>query len=353
MILARFILKIVALRVLAALVALVAILQVLDLLDVATDVLDRGQGAGGLLRYAVLRLPRLIEQALPLAVLAGGLFAFAQLARENAITAIRASGVSLYRVVALALPVAGVAVAVQAIMAQGLAPRTDAGLADWWSATAPATERAEATTRTFRAGEDIITASATPDRPGVLSAVRIYRRAPDGRLQERITAATATLFAGRWRLDDVQATILAEGAGETVRVPTRLWNTSLTTSDIAGVFSDASRPSPAEARRALRDGASLRPPAFYRMQLQRLWAAPVACLVMLLLAAPMAMVNVRSGRAPLVMAACLAAGLLFLVVDGLLTALGEGGGAPVWLAAWAGSFVFAAAAATVLMREEG
>ena len=70
MILARFILKVVGFRILAALAVLFAVLQVLDLLDATTDVLERGLGVGGVMRYAALRAPSLLIQAMPIAVLA-------------------------------------------------------------------------------------------------------------------------------------------------------------------------------------------------------------------------------------------------------------------------------------------
>ena len=203
MILARFILKVVGFRILAALAVLFAVLQVLDLLDATTDVLDRGLGVSGVMRYAALRAPGLLIQAMPIAVLAGSLLAFNQLGRESAIIAMRASGISTFRLIGLSLP------------------------------------------------------------------------------------------------------------------------------------------------------AALRSPAFYQMTLHRAWSTPFASLVMLLLAIPVVLVSYRGAQAPVVLALCLGAGLLFLVVDGLMAAVGESGVLPVLLAAWGGPIVFAAAAMMVLLREEG
>ena len=53
------------------------------------------------------------------------------------------------------------------------------------------------------------------------------------------------------------------------------------------------------------------------------------------------------------MVACLTAGLLFLVTDGLFTALGEGGSIPAALAAWAGPAMFASASVAALLFLEG
>lgn len=353
MILGRFILKAVGARTLAALAILFALLEVLDLLDVTTDVLERGLGVAGIARYAMLRSPGLIVQAMPIAVLAGSVLAFAQLARESAIVAMRASGVSIYRIVFLAMPAALAIVAAHLFIGQVVAPRTDAALDRWWRATEPAAERAGPASRSFRVGPDIVSAVADPDQPTRLTEVRVYRRAADGSLVTRTTAQAASFIDGAWTLSQARVVIAAEGPNG-VRDATHLvWPTTLRPVDVQTVFGDAANVTTAQARRALREGAALRAPAFYQMQLQRSWAAPFASLVMLLLAAPVALVNNRDGRAPIVMALSLAAGLVFVVVDGLLAAAGEAGAAPILVAAWAGPLLFAAMAFTVLLRAEG
>lgn len=136
-----YVLRTVATRVLGAILILMAILQILDLLEVTTDILDRGLGVAGVFYYAALRAPRLFEQVAPLGVLAGGLFAFSQLARENAVVAMRASGISGYRIVLMAVPVAIAVLSLDALCAQVISPRTDPTLSAWWAATTPVAER--------------------------------------------------------------------------------------------------------------------------------------------------------------------------------------------------------------------
>ncbi len=353
MILARFILKVVGFRILAALAVLFAVLQVLDLLDVTTDVLERGLGVGGVLKYALLRSPGLLIQAMPIAVLAGSLLAFTQLGRESAIIAMRASGISMFRIIGLSIPAALVVVVAHLAIGQAIAPRTDAALERWWRTTEPAADRDAPESRSFRVGADIVTATADPDRDGSLNDVRIYRRVPQGLLLTRTTARSAQFHDGTWTLIDARTVTIAQGA-EGVRDAARLvWSTTLRPIDIQTAFGDTATTTSAEARRALQEGAALRSPAFYQMTLQRAWSAPFASLVMLLLAIPVGLVSYRGTQAPMVMVLCLGAGLLFLVVDGLLAAVGESGALPVVLAAWGGPIVFAAAAMLVLLREEG
>ena len=85
MTLRAYVLKLIFQRTLSAALILLAILQILDLVEVSTEVLDRGLGLPGLLHYAFLRLPALFRQIAPLSVLIGVIFAFLQLARDNAV----------------------------------------------------------------------------------------------------------------------------------------------------------------------------------------------------------------------------------------------------------------------------
>src|SRR5690606_12437066 len=114
---------------------LTGLLQVLDLLEVMTEILDRGLGGAGVAYYALLRTPRLIEQAAPLAVLAGSLFAFSKLARESAVTAMRSTGMSAYRITLLALPAAAIVAGAQLVISASVAPQTDRALDAWWIAS--------------------------------------------------------------------------------------------------------------------------------------------------------------------------------------------------------------------------
>jgi lipopolysaccharide export system permease protein len=347
----RYLFSLVGGRILAALLVLVGILQILDLLDVTTDILDRKLGAGGVFYYAALRLPRLIEQAAPLAVLTGGLFAFAKLAMESAVTAMRSTGVSAYRLTAMALPAAVLVAVLQLTIGSVIAPRTDRILTDWWQTSAPREDAKPATAMTFRLGEDIVV--ATPSIDGrVLSDMSLYRRDLKGRLIQRTHADTATYADGRWTLTNPRFETLGRDNVQAGAAATMNWTAPLKPSDIVSLAANQGAVSPAEARRALDGGVSVKPRTYYDTQVQRAWAAPIACIVMLLLAAPAGMANFRGGGATLIVQ-CLAAGLLFLVFDGAFTALGESGAAPSILAAWAAPLIFAGLGVTALLYLEG
>ena len=74
--------------------------------------------------------------------------------------------------------------------------------------------------------------------------------------------------------------------------------------------------------------------------------------IMLLLALPTALGHTRSNRTlPVIFG--LGCGLLYLVSDGLLTAMGEAGVLPPGIAAWGAPIAFAAGAVSVMLYAEG
>jgi lipopolysaccharide export system permease protein len=347
-----YLLRLMGTRILGALAVLVGILQIIDLLDVTTDILDRKLGAAGVAYYALLRLPRLIEQAAPLAALVGSLFAFAKLAGDSAVTALRSSGVSAYRIVVMAVPAAVFLAAVQLVIGMAVAPRTDQILSNWWQATAVRDPAKVVDPVTFRVGDEIVVAVPHDPDGRSLEKVIIYRRDAAGRLAQRTYAQAAVYESGHWRLiqprfETVGASSIAESGAREMT-----WAENLKPNDVRELAMGQTTVTPAEAGRALAGGLSNRPRTFYDTQVQRAWAAPVASIVMLLLAAPAAMANFRGGGATLLVQ-CLAAGLLFLVFDGAFTALGENGAAPPILAAWAAPVMFAALGVTILIYLEG
>jgi lipopolysaccharide export system permease protein len=348
-----YVLKTVATRILGAALILMSILQILDLLDVTTDILDRGLGVAGVAYYAALRLPRLFEQVAPIAVLAGGLFAFSGLARESAVVAMRASGVSGYRIVGMAVPAAVAVMLLDALCGQVLAPRADPTLADWWRNTTPIAERKVPAPRTFRAGTDlVIGASASADGREITN-VTVFRRDAKGILVEKIEAPKARYANHAWTLDQPKTTRFTGDLAQTSTASTTTWPTALKPQDVQGLFGEDAMPTAASARRALENGGSDRPESFYATHLQAAFASPFVSLVMLLLSAPVALANFRSGQGAVLLTTGLAAGLLFLVANGMLTALGESGSLSPWLAVWAAPAIFGALAVRTFLALEG
>ena len=348
-----YVLRAVSVRILAATAVLMGVLQILDLMEVTPDIVERGLGLGGALHYAALRLPRLIDQAAPLGVLAGSIFAFMKLAGDSEIVAMRASGVSAYRLLGMALPAALAVVALDFTAVELAAPRTDSALQSWWQSTAPPAKKTAPKPKAFRVGADLALATANDLSGRTLSDVKIYRRDADGRQVERIEAASANYTPQGWRLNAPRFVRFDAAGAHIGQAAQMTWASKFEPADVRSLFLGDQTLSAASANRALRGGGGQHPPSYYATRVQRAIAGPIGSLVMLLLSVPIALASFRSSKGAVFIAGSLSAGLLFIVVDGLLSAMGEGGAVAPTLAAWTAPVVFAALGATALLRLEG
>jgi lipopolysaccharide export system permease protein len=340
-------------RAIAALAAMVALLQLVDLLDHMADILNRGLGVAGVFQYALLRLPAMVEQIAGIGMLIGAVFTFLQLARNSEVVAMRATGLSTFQIVLMALPVAALIAVFDLAVADQLTPRAQQALAEWWRSTTPASAVAQQRPQWFRAGGDLILADSASLDGARLKNVRLYMRDRSKQLTERIVASGAEVTPQGWRLDNATITQLHADQAVTAKAPSTLWRTPLTAQDVAHLFSPSYSISASAAWRSLQGvGAVNQAPGFYRTRLWRVFAEPLGVIIMLLMAIPTSLATFRNGRTvPLVLYG-LGGGLLYLVVDGLLTALGQTGALPPFVAAWTAPLLFGCAAVAVLLYAE-
>lgn len=335
----RYLLRRVGLQVLGLLLVLTALMQLLELLDVTTEVLDRGLGIAGLARYALLRMPAEMVMALPLAMLLGAMSGFYVLARHHEFVAIRAAGVSLRRILLWLLPLPLLLGGAQFLLSDRVVPRAEAALKTWWDTTAPAEDTEPRWVQTRDGPASFEQASADGRR---LTGLRLYRRGGDGLFAARVTAEEAWWQDGAWQLRGVAELRVSLDSLRRERVPARRWVVNLRPEDVVRL--DLGRPHLssmmlADILRGERVGAQ--PLRYYQIALYRSFTAPLAALVMLLLAMPTARVLARGGAGGGHLLAALALGLAYLLCDGIMVALGTGGRIVPALAVSAAPLAFA------------
>lgn len=354
--LAAYLRRMLLMQTLGLLLALAALMQVLDLLDATTDILKRRLGLAGVLHYAALRTPAELALALPLAALLGALFTFYTLARRRELVAIRATGVSLREVVLAMAPVPLLFAICQFWVADRLVPPAETALAEWWNSTTPPPgddddDRPSGETLWAHTGDGLAAFDRISGNGRHIDGLHVYRRGADGQFAERLEAAAADWDGERWQL--AQVGLLRPEADGLVRTPPAdgVWHTNLRPDDLLRLGS----PQPQLSSTVLigvlagaRVGA--RPASYYHTALYRRFTAPLAPLVMLLLALPATRAAGRSGEGGGLLLAAIAAGLLFVLADGLLAALGEGGRIPALAAGATAPAVFAALGLAILHR---
>lgn len=353
--LASYLRRMLLTQTLGLLLALAALMQILDLLDATTDILKRHLGLRGVLHYAALRMPAELMLALPLAALLGALFTFFTLAKRRELVAIRAIGVNLRMVLVAMLPVPILLAVAQFWVADQLVPKTETALAAWWNSTTPppGDDDDDTVRNTLWAHTD--DGLAAFDRISAdgrhIAGLHLYRRGPDGQFAVRLEASRADWIEHGWQLSDVHRLQLTDGAVLRRPPDDAIWQTNLRPDDLLRIDS----PQPQLSSTVLigvlagaRVGA--RPESYYHTALYRRFTAPLASLVMLLLALPATRAAGRSGEGGGMLLLSLGMGLLFVLVDGLLAALGDGGRLPALVASASAPLAFAALGLAILHR---
>jgi lipopolysaccharide export system permease protein len=332
--------------------------QLFDVLSNADDIVSRfGSGVVPLLRYILYRLPATTSLAMPFAVLIGALLTLLALAQNNEIMALKSTGMSFYRVMLGFLPI-GIAIAVaHFLVTDQLSPRALRALALYEQTTnqvRPGGAQQSLSAAVWIRDRDMLVRADHVVRDGsLLWEVEIINRNASGIMIERRTAKRAQYADKKWTLSDVN---LLKINGENRDISTEAvqsWDTTLRPAD----FADQTIP-PNEftahdlSQLTASAGVGSRPVYVYATWLQKRFALPIISLLMILLAAPVSAVSLRSGGTGLRMAIGIGLGFLFFVADGLSTAMGETGTLAPFLAAWAPAAIFASIGASVLLRVE-
>jgi lipopolysaccharide export system permease protein len=341
------------------LVGFVALLQLLDLLNNGDEIVARHGGqSNALWTYAVLRLPSIISVILPFSILLAALVTLARLARSNEIIALKAGGMSFYRLLICLLPAALLIGAAQFILNDQILPPASHALDAW---NVKSSERPDLSTDTAqsgvwaRDGTTFVRVATVVEDGAALRGISLFERDARGVLLERIIAHDAVYRDGTWILMDVN--VLSLG-GEINDEPTQraelTWHTNLTPNHFADLAADPATLSFTDLWRfVVNPEIGSRPYSFYQTWFLRKLAIPLTAILMVLLAAPVAQGLQRHGGFAAGLAAGIGLGFLYFVTEGLLLTLGETGAIAPVVAAWGPGFVFALLGTVALLRIEG
>ena len=348
--------KLFVVRILAVLVMLVLVLMMLDLLSNSGKILAvQGNGQGELLKYASLRVPQLIQRFLPYSVLLATLISLVTLNQNSEVIAMKAAGLSAHQVLAPLLLTALVVGGVSFVFNERVVTRATATLKAWDAAEwGPIPEESTVRANVYLAdGTNVLTAAQLTGSGDTIRMrdVTWYRRSPDGAIIEQIDAASASYAAPGWRLDQIERFEVAS-AGTSV-AESLVVGEGLTPDqiDLAKIDPDAvpfwSLGEQIDAfEEAGRRTGELRAKWWHKL------SGPLSSFLMPLLGSVAAFGLARSGALFVRALIGMALGFAYFVVDNAALAMGNFGGYPPLLAAWAPFFLCALIGETVLIRTE-
>lgn len=385
-----------AMYLLATLTALAALTYLIDAVDLLAKAGGQGLGTATILRMSAMKLPDLMQQLLPFAVLIATLVTLAQLNRTHELVALRASGLPARRIMVgpllVVLLTGAAALTILNPLAATLLKRYDI----WYSQTFPGSAKGLITK-----GGNIWLKQPDATTPG--STIFIYGQkvselgttitsatlliiTPEGSLQSRIETPHLTLTPGFWNLTS-PTLINASGKGvkgvypltDNVRhaaplgaghplgvssshsdsiIPSTINHqlpTQLTPQLIQNSFTQAKTLSVWELQQFITNlTATGFPSQAHATTYHRLLALPAFLVAMFLLGVPFALTFTRTRNLATVVGAGLGMGMGFYLFGNFTATLGMAGRLSPLLAAWAPTALatLLALALLVYLREE-
>ncbi len=348
--------KMFSLRIIAVLVMLVMVLMMLDLLSTSGEILAvPGNTEAELWLYASLRVPLLIQRFLPYSVLLATIITLVTLNQNSEVIAMKAAGLSAHQVLAPLIATALVVALASFGFNERVVTRSAAQLTVWEKSEFGALPRASNKDEVVYLvdGPDILTAhSYEGGGPApTLREVTYYRRSPSAEIIQQINAPLAVYGTGGWAMQN--PTVFTVGTASEAKPTELVVAPGITPQQIELTKIDpTAQPfwqldDSIEAYRAAgRDADELEANYWHKI------SGPLAAILMPLLGAVAGFGLARSGQLFVRAMIGMALGFAYFVIDNAALAMGNFGGYPPFLAAWAPFFLFLLIGETVLVRTE-
>jgi lipopolysaccharide export system permease protein len=344
-------------RFLILLVGVSLVLQVLDLLSNSGDIMAApGATYDSVLKYIRLRWPQLISEFTPFTGLLAALMTYTTLNQHSEIVIMKASGMAPWRIV-LPLIVASFAIAVMHfIFNESVVVQSSAKLKYWqehnYAVDLSAPPKGSTRTWVLDNNNFIEVKAVTRNGPLlVIDELTVYERDMNGQLTGVLKADFGVFKDQEWTLFDARHfnTQNLEVASE----ERTAWTTGIPPERFLALAISPTDVSFGELWSAIvrleKEGYPIR---YLSASLHHKIAAPLATMLMPLLAAIAAFGVLRSGQLFIRAAIALAFGFAYFIVDNLLLAMGQFGRMPPSLSAWAPLFLFLTAGLLVLVYSE-
>lgn len=344
-------------RFLGLLLFFVVVLQMLDLLNKSKDILaPEGAGWRSIVEYIWLRAPQIASQFAPFAALLSVVVTLSTLSLRNEITVMRASGMSVHRVLFPIGFVCGAVAFAHFVFHETIVVGSVEKLAYWeandFAVGLPEDTGTRTNVRLSHENEFIHAGSAARVSDGVwLNNLTISRMTPAGLIDGETEARAARYQDGRWRLFDVR--FFDVDTLEMQRAASLDWITGLDPELLFALSLNPDRTSIPELWRKIgqlrEEGADAR--AATTSLLSR-FSKPLATLVMPLLGAIAGFGVGRQGNQLQRAVVGAALGFSYFIAENMMLALGKLGAAPAMLGAFFPFALFMVVGFSILLAME-
>lgn len=341
------------------LASLVALYLIVDFFERIRMFLSKNASMGQMASYFLLTIPMILSQMIPVAVLLGSLMSFGILSKNSEITAIKANGLSLYR---LSLPVivASSVICIAAfLLSEFVTPHTNQK-AKYVKLVEIQKKGQMGSFKQneiwYRGEQGIYNFSMFDPHTHTLRGIRIHffeHNSPGSmRLSQRIDAKEAVWANDRWEFRDLIITTFSrDGIPSIKRVASRTIPLSEEPSDFMVVQKDTEEMGLLELRRYTK---KMRSEGYdtvrYQTDMHGKIAFPLVSIILAILGISFSLKSERSGGIAQSIGLGIVIGFSYWIVFAFAVSLGRAGTLPPVIAGWAANLVVGVAATILFIR---
>lgn len=345
---------------LLVLVSTVVLFVVIDYAEVAGEMRDSGVGIGVVIEHYQFYILQILNWMLPLSILLATLITFGILAKSNEVTAIKSSGMSLYRLSLPIILIGLLASLVSYLLLDYVLPYSNERATELRAQIEGRTDRRAAFSPdqrqwVFGRGRHLFNFTSAEAGGARLEGLQVFEFHPtEFRVTRRIFAASAVWNGERWEFQNGWVRSFGDDGSASftpIRTPIELQYQERPEFFIAEVKTPDEM-NFNELRRyiqELRASGYSADPLEVRLYEKTSW--PFISFVMALIALPFAFSMGRRGAMHGIGIAMILA-FVYWILFGFFTKFGEAGNLPPLLAAWSANVLFAIAAVWMFLRVE-
>lgn len=340
-----------------ALAALVLIYSITEIFSKAGKAADHQPELTALAAYLALKMPRAAYEVLPLAGLIAGVLTVSLLSRQHEVTALRACGVGLSRIVTPIVLASAVLAGAAFAANWSLIPAAFASAQHVKNVridgrpSPSALQRNRVWVRLER--RTFLNVRMTDPASNSLYGVRLYEVGTGFTLDREINAARVTFDRGAWTaFDGIERRFLDDGSVRVERFAERPLDLAKMPDDFGQIEVKEEFLSYPQLRAYVEDlDASGIKPGRYAVDAASRFSVPFITIVMSIIGIPFGLMDSRRGGWGMAVGIGLLVALAYWMVYSLSISLGRGGALHPALAAWLANGLFVAVAAALLIQK--
>jgi len=347
-ILSRYLIKSYLTATATCLAAFISIYLVVDFLERFAKFNRAEAPAATIALYFLCKIPEIIFQTTPMAVLMGTILAIGTLAKNSEITAMRSSGVSLFQIGKPLLITAAVTSLLLVFMQEFITPVANEKMR-YIDQVVVQKKGSAAFFRQdniwHKSDNLILQAKIFIPETSTLKGITLWELGEGIRPLSRIDAASGTPVQGGWQLTDItRRSFSASGEDQGMTEDTLFTRLDLNADDLKVVAKSAEDMGFTALRRYCRTISENGYDATrYLTLLYSKISLPFAALVMAFLGLPFSLRDGRSGGIGIGIGFSILIGFSYFITNALLLSLGQAGALEPMLAAWTANILFAGA----------